>query len=173
MTKVRVFVDTNVIVEAFRTNCWTALSQRYDLETVEECVNETQRGNPARSTYVLVELATLQSTLSKIHQVTKREIDMLVIAYPSCAFLDDGEKHLWARLNADKILSPPNIMATTADKGAIVSAKSLNWLDNLISLEELAKKIGVPSSSLSQMKEHYQESWLNQIKFKARMGVIP
>lgn len=166
-------MDTNVIFEAFRTNCWTTLSQRYDLETVQECVDETQRGNPNKPGFIKVDLAMLTGTLAKIHLVAKREVAMLVIAYPTCAFLDDGEKHLWARLYADQVLSPPIVMASTADKGAIVSAHNLNWLDSLVSLEDLAQRVGVARSSLSLLKEHYQENWLNKIKFNARMGIIP
>src|SRR5437868_969622 len=39
-----VLVDTNVIVEAWRVDAWRALRGGYGLETVEECVIETQTG---------------------------------------------------------------------------------------------------------------------------------
>ena len=115
MNKLRVFIDTNVIFEAFRINCWTALSQRYDLETVEACVIETQQGNPNKPGYIPVPLTALRGGLSQAHTVTKREVDRLVISHPSCALLDNGEKHLWARLYADQILQTSVVVASTAD----------------------------------------------------------
>ena len=34
MAKQRVFLDTNVIIEAFRTRCWSAICGRFAVETV-------------------------------------------------------------------------------------------------------------------------------------------
>ena len=39
-----VLVDTNVILEAHRAGAWRALAGGYPVETVEECVTETQTG---------------------------------------------------------------------------------------------------------------------------------
>ena len=39
-----VLVDTNVILEDHRTGSWRALTGGYDVETVEDCVTETQTG---------------------------------------------------------------------------------------------------------------------------------
>ena len=39
-----VLVDTNVIVEAYRTETWRALAGSYGIETVKDCVTETQTG---------------------------------------------------------------------------------------------------------------------------------
>lgn len=47
MARERVFVDTNVIVEAFRIGCWSTISNRYAIETVEKCAAETQSGDRA------------------------------------------------------------------------------------------------------------------------------
>ncbi len=44
MQKIRVFADTNVILEAFRTGCWTAIASRFAIETVEKCVEEALTG---------------------------------------------------------------------------------------------------------------------------------
>lgn len=46
MTKTRVFVDTNVILEAFRTNCWAAICEHFAIETVEKCIEEALTGDP-------------------------------------------------------------------------------------------------------------------------------
>ena len=45
-----VLVDTNVILEAHRTGTWRALTGGYRVETVEECVTETQTGFQRRRT---------------------------------------------------------------------------------------------------------------------------
>ncbi len=45
-----VLVDTNVILEAHRTGTWRALTGGYRVETVEECVTETQTGFQLRRT---------------------------------------------------------------------------------------------------------------------------
>ena len=50
MPKIRVFADTNVILESFRTGCWTAISNHFAIETVEKCVEETLTGNPGEPT---------------------------------------------------------------------------------------------------------------------------
>lgn len=39
-----VLVDTNVILESYRVESWRALAGGYRVETVEECVMETQTG---------------------------------------------------------------------------------------------------------------------------------
>ena len=44
-----VLVDTNVILEAHRAGAWRALAGGYPVETVEECVTETQTGYQRRS----------------------------------------------------------------------------------------------------------------------------
>ena len=37
-----VLVDTNIILESYRVGSWRALAGGYNVETVEECVDETQ-----------------------------------------------------------------------------------------------------------------------------------
>ena len=39
-----VLIDTNAILECFRVGSWRALSSGYSIETVEDCVTETQTG---------------------------------------------------------------------------------------------------------------------------------
>ena len=40
-----VFVDTNVILECHRVGSWRALTGGYRVETVDECVDETEPVN--------------------------------------------------------------------------------------------------------------------------------
>jgi len=41
----RVFVDTNVIIEAHRVGCWNALCGSFSIETVEKCLQEATSGH--------------------------------------------------------------------------------------------------------------------------------
>jgi hypothetical protein len=101
MPKIRVFADTNVILESFRTGCWAAISNHFSIETVEKCVEETLTGNPGDSRHVAVPSADLTAGLSGQHPVNRKELASLVLSNPSCSTLDDGEKHLFAWLYAN------------------------------------------------------------------------
>lgn len=104
MPKIRVFADTNVILESFRTGCWAAISNHSSIETVEKCVEETLTGNPGDSRHVAVPSADLTAGPSGQHPVNRKELASLVLSNPSCTTLDDGEKHLFAWLAANKLL---------------------------------------------------------------------
>jgi hypothetical protein len=98
MPKIRVFADTNVILEAFRTGCWTAISSHFAIETVQKCIEETLTGNPGDPRHVSVPPADLNAGLAEQHSVTRKELASLTLAHHSCSTLDDGEKHLLAWL---------------------------------------------------------------------------
>lgn len=172
MSKVRVFADTNVILESFRTSCWTALSTHFSVETVEKCVEETLTGNPGDPRHIAVPPAQLHAGLSGRRPVTRKEIAALIM-HPSCSTLDDGEKHLWAWLLANKLLPSKVIVVTTADKAALVAANSLGWLDCVTSLEALARAAGSARVNLDTLAQQYREDWLSGIRTKIRLGVIP
>ena len=55
-----VLVDTNVIIEAHRTGTWAALAGAYAVETVEDCVTETQTGYQRRARERWIELGDLE-----------------------------------------------------------------------------------------------------------------
>ena len=173
MPKKRVFADTNVVIEAFRTGCWTAICDRYDVETVEKCVEEALTGNPGDPRYVAIPPADLNAGIARRHSVTRSEIASLVLAYSSCATLDDGDKHLLARLYADQALPSLLLVVSTADKAALVAGHQLGWLDFLVSLEDLARQAGVSNIKLEALYLQYREDWLVSIKTKIRMGIIP
>ena len=173
MPKPRVFADTNVILEAFRTSCWTAISSHFAIETVEKCVEETLTGNPGDPRHVSVPATDLKAGLAGQHPVTRKELASLVLAHPSCGTLDDGEKHLLAWLLANQLLPSAVIVVTTADKAALVASHGLGWLDCAVSLEDLARKAGVGRANLDALALQYREDWLSSIKTKIRMGILP
>ncbi|GAB1389020.1 hypothetical protein MASR1M6_12010 [Rubrivivax sp.] len=140
MPQVRVFADTNVILEAFRSRCWTAITTHFAVETVEKCVEETLTGDPTDPRHVAVAPAELHAGLTARYPVTRKELAALVTSQPGCMTLDDGEKHLFAWLHASKLLPSNVIVVTTADKAALVASNGLGWLNSMTSLEDLARK---------------------------------
>lgn len=173
MPKARVFADTNVILEAFRTGCWTAICQHYAVETVEKCIEEALTGNVGDPRRVQVDAAVLTTGLAARHPVGKRELASLVLAHPECQGLDDGELHLLAWLHAQGLLVKVLVLVSTADKAAIVATGRLGGLDSLVSLEQLAQASGVTRGQIDSLARHYRSGWLDEIKFKVRFGMIP
>ncbi len=90
-----VLVDTNVIIEAHRTGTWAALAGAYAVETVEDCVTETQTGYQRRARERWIELGDLEASLSAVHKVPDRELAELAVRVSDIA-LDRGEESLWA-----------------------------------------------------------------------------
>ena len=171
MTKVRVFADTNVILEAFRTRTWTAITKHYNVETVEKCVEETLSGNPDSVGHIAVSPEEFLAGLSHRHGVTSSDIAKLVLGKPSCQILDDGEKHLLAWIACSGLQPSAAVCVTTADKAALVALKDIGWLDRAVSLEELTRVAGVARRNLASLKTQYQESWLSQQKMKTHLGI--
>jgi len=142
MPKARVFADTNVILEAFRIACWTAICEHYSVETVEKCIEEALTGNPDDSGRVRVDAAALTAGLAARHPVGKHELVSLVLDHPEFQGLDDGELHLLAWLHANALLSKVLVLVSTADKAAIVATGRLGGLDSLVSLGAAGAKLG-------------------------------
>ncbi|WP_218151990.1 hypothetical protein [Nitrosomonas communis] len=156
-----------------RTDCWSAISSHFALETVEKCVKETLTGHPGDCRHIAVAPAKLKAGLAGQHAVTRQDIASLVLAHPDCNTLDDGEKHLFAWLFANHLLPSDAIIVTTADKAALVASHGLGWLDCTTSLEDLAHQAGVGRTNLAALALQYREDWLSSIKIKIRMGIIP
>lgn len=173
MAETRVFVDTNIILEAFRTGCWTVFSHHFAIETVEKCVEETLTGNPDDPRHVPVLPADLKSGLARQHSVTRKQIATLLLEHPACGVLDDGEQHLLAWLFANQLLPSSVIVVATADKAALVATYELGWLDSVVSLERLARQAGVGRVKLDTLALQYREDWLSNTKTKIRLGIIP
>ncbi|MCG5260519.1 hypothetical protein EM868_00945 [Cupriavidus gilardii] len=173
MAKVTVFVDTNIILEAFRTGCWSAICERYAIETVEKCIEEALTGDLSDPGRITVDRSALVGGLSRRHAVGRRELVDLVLAHPHCQALDDGELHLLAWLHANKRLPQALILLSTADKAAIVATARLGWIDSLTSLEQLARTSGVTPGQICRLARHYREDWLGEIKTKIRLGILP
>lgn len=173
MARRRVFVDTNVILEAFRTGCWPAITSKWSIETVEKCVEEALTGDPHDPGRIPVEQASLMAGLAACHAVRKQDIASLALSHPACQGLDDGELHLLSLLHAKGWMQDVQLLISTADKAAIVATGTLGGLDSLVSLEHLAQSAGVARAQLANLARHYRVDWLDGIKVKVRFGIIP
>ena len=77
-----VLVDTNTIIEAHRTGTWPALSGGYRIETVEECVTETQTGFQRRRREETIVAKELRASMASVHAVGDRERAELAVRVP-------------------------------------------------------------------------------------------
>ena len=178
MAKQRVFLDTNVIIEAFRTRCWSAICGRFAVETVASVVAEALAGDPTEPGYVVVEEGTLKSGLAAIHEVTPLMRAALGLRHQEAEGLDLGERDLLAWLLAQGPNALPSsgtvyISVRDADKAAIVVTGRLQWLDHLACLASLAQEAGITRHQVEQFREHFKAKWLDAIRMKVRLGVIP
>lgn len=144
MEKTRVFVDTNVILEANRARCWASICNTYSVETVEKCVEEVFTGNLNNPKRIHIDKTILENNIAaQYHRTSKRDILNLYDKDPRCSELDAGELHLFAFIQMHRILPNALILISTADKAAIEATGRLGWLDSLVSLENLAQRSGV------------------------------
>ncbi len=68
-----VLMDTNVIIEAYRTRCWGALVNTFKVETVEKCWEEAATGDKRRAGYVVIDVEVMKTSVL-IHPVTLMEL---------------------------------------------------------------------------------------------------
>lgn len=163
-----VLVDTNAIIEAWRVNAWRALCGGYALETVEECVIETQTGYQKRRPEQQIDRDTLLAGLEAVHKVSDAERAAALVRDGEIAMLDEGEKALWAhaltRSDAWVLCGP--------DKASLRIGVRLNLRDRLFSLERLLEEAGFrPKTAL---KSAYRQDWLSRtlVELAQREGRI-
>lgn len=147
-----VLVDTNVILEAHRTACWPALTGGLRVETVEDCVTETQTGFQRRRPEQTIDNSQLRSSLFAVHKVSKEERAELAVRIRGIA-LDLGEESLWAHALARDdawILCGP-------DKASMRCGVRLGFREKLVSLEILLRRVG--HRPMKDLKGQYTEKW--------------
>jgi len=163
-----VLVDTNVIIEAWRVNAWRALRGGYGLETVEECVIETQTGYQKRRPEQRIDRDTLLAGLEAVHKVSDAERAAALIRDGEIAMLDEGEKALWAHALARSdawVLCGP-------DKASLRIGVRANLRDRLVSLERLLDDAGFRTKT--PLKGAYRQDWLSRtlVELAQREGKI-
>lgn len=132
-----VLVDTNVILESHRVGSWRALTGGHRVETVEDCVTETQTGLQRRHPARRIDAGQLRASLAAVHPVANRERAQLAVQISDIA-LDRGEASLWAhalhRTDAWVFCGP--------DKASLRLGVRLGFRERLVSLEELLDGVG-------------------------------
>ena len=147
-----VLVDTNLILEAHWTGTWNPLTGGYRVETVEDCVIETQTGFQRRRQEQQIDESKLRKRLAAVHSISNFEITRLMLKIEGIE-LDIGEKALWAHAlgrNDDWILCGP-------DKASYRCGVRLGMRERLVSLEELLHNVGYrPRTKLCNQ---YTKNW--------------
>lgn len=149
-----VLVDTNVIIEAHRTQGWHALVGGYGVETVEDCVTETQTGFQRRRSEQAIDRGRLVESLANVHAVSDLERAELAVRVEGIA-LDLGEWSLWAHARGREepwVLCGP-------DKASLRCGVRLGFRERLVSLQGLLHTVGHrPKVALRQQ---YTKQWLD------------
>ena len=151
-----VLVDTNVILEAHRTGSWRALTGGYSVETVEDCVTETQTGFQRRQPEHRIAQAKLRDRLAGVHAVGERERAVLAIRAGEIA-LDRGEASLWAHAlgcGDDWVLCGP-------DKAGLRCGVRLGCRERLVSLEGPLDEAG--HRPVTALREAYTRRWHERV----------
>lgn len=151
-----VLMDTNVIIEAFSTNCWRAVTTYFVVETVEKCEEEARTGDPLlRPGYIKVDDKALHAGLHKIHSVSDRDRASLALADPKSFGLDPGERDLLAHALTRK----DTWLIVSADKAAVFATLRLGWRQRITSLESAAHAHGAHP----KLRGHFGQRWLDEI----------
>jgi hypothetical protein len=151
-----VLADTNAILECWRVGAWRALTSGYGIETVEDCVIETQTGYQRRRPEQQIDAAVLRATLVSVHKVGDKERAAAIVRDHIFAFLDVGEQSLWAhtltRTDAWVLCGP--------DKASLRFGVRLGFRDRLVALEDLLQAAGHrPAAAL---RTAYTADWLTK-----------
>jgi hypothetical protein len=148
-----VLVDTNVILECWRVGAWRALAGGYAVETVEDCVIETQTGFQRRRPERRIDEAVLRRSMARVHPVSQAELAAASVRDEMLSFLDPGERSLWAhalaRTDAWLLCGP--------DKASLRLGIRLGFRDRLVALERLLDDVG--HRPREALRQNYTKSW--------------
>jgi hypothetical protein len=151
-----VLVDTNIILECWRVGAWRALAGGYAVETVEDCVTETQTGFQRRRTEQRIDGTALQQSLAQVHEVTPAHLAAAIVRDEQISFLDLGERSLWAhaltRTDAWVLCGP--------DRASLRFGIRLGFRDRLVALERLLRDVG--HRPREALRPAYSARWLDR-----------
>lgn len=149
----RILVDTMVIIEAYRTQCWAALTSTFRVETVDTCVVECATGNRLRRDYFAVDDADLRRRAA-IHAVDDTMRSALFVRDVQARRLDAGELDLIACA----IALPDAWLLCSPDKAALRSLQRLGYLNRTVSLQALASVAGRKNIGFAR---NFTDAWLS------------
>jgi hypothetical protein len=150
-----VLVDTMTILDTQKDGTWAALSGAYVVETVEDCVMETQTGFQRRKPEENIDPVQLRKELKAVHNVSDLERANVLLNSEGSA-LDLGEQSLWAHALTRKdawVLCGP-------DKASLRFGVHMKCRDRMISLERLLTEAGFNPKRLD---EKHTTKWLNRV----------
>src|SRR5262245_19091736 len=148
-------VDTNVILECFRIGAWRALSRGYAIETVEDCMIETQTGFQRRAPEQQIDAKELRASMKAVHAVSGLELATVSLAAPDIA-LDTGERALWAHV----LTRTDGWILCGPDKASLRFGVRLGHRDRLVALERLLEDVG--HRPKAPLKLPYTSKWLER-----------
>jgi hypothetical protein len=151
-----ILVDTNVVIEAFRTRSWNAITTHFSIQTVATCCEEALTGDPLRPGYVTVDAAQLNKGLRKRHGVSTAQRAALAARLADPDTLDAGEfdllAHALARSDA--------WLASCSDRAAVNAALELGLEERFVSLSAMARAAG----ARPVLKYHFTDPWLSEVR---------
>lgn len=159
-----VLVDTNVIIEAHETRCWTALANFFACHAVEKVVEETQTGFQRRSPDRNIDVRALRHSLAHVATVSDEDRAAFNLRHGHPP-LDAGERDLlvYAEQLADEVW-----LLNSPDMAVVRFANQVGWLDRLVSLEAMTRRLNLrPRRALAR---NYSEPWLSERKVRLRLG---
>lgn len=151
-----ILMDTSVIIEAYRTNCWNAVTAHFSVATVEKCYEETLTGDQLRPGYVAVDPENLRQGLADRNAVSNVERAALSLSLENADALDAGERDLLAHL-----LGRPGVwLVSCADRAAVNAALAMGFEDRLVSSDAIARAAG----ARPDLRRHFTEAWLREVR---------
>ena len=151
-----VLVDTNIILETHRTGSWRALSGGYPVETVEDCVAETQAGSQRRRAELQIHDGELRNSLNAVHPVGIREHAGLATQISGIT-LDRGEASLWAHA----LSRTDTWVLCGPDRASLRCGVRLGFRQRLASLEALLDDVGYRSRTT--LRPAYTRHWHERV----------
>ena len=160
-----VLVDTNVIIEAHRTGCWTQIADFFRIRTVEKVVEETQTGFQNRHPEQLIQEADLRASLDLVAGISDEQRASFNLTYhhPS---LDPGERDLL--IYAD-LLEESAWLLNSPDMALVRFAHGRQWLDRLVSLEAMTGQLR--AKLRHNLAANYCDRWLSERKTAMILGM--
>lgn len=159
-----ILIDTNAILQAHKQGCWNALIGRYSIETVEECVIETQTGFQQRRNEEQIDEAALRGQISVVHQVAA--VNIAAIDLLQGPELDAGEKALWAHA----ITRDDKWVLCGPDRASMRFGFEQGHRDQLVSLGGLLDEIGFRPAR--PLPGHFEQAWLDRVLSDLALGLL-
>jgi hypothetical protein len=149
-----VLVDTNVILECWRIKAWRALAGGYGVETVEDCVIETQTGFQRRRPEQQVDHAALITSLKAVNKVGDRDRAAAIVREPLLySSLDLGEQSLWAHA----LIRPDAWVLCGPDRASLRFGIRLGCRERIVALEALLADAG--HRPAAPLRTNYTSNW--------------